>query len=350
VTVRNLLVTGGAGFIGSNFTHYMLETYPHYRIVVYDKLNYRGNLDNLRDVAGAFADRYSFVQGDICDAKAVEDVIRRYDIDAVVNFAAESHVDRSIVAPEAFIRTDVLGVYVLLEACRHVHVERFLHISTDEVYGDVPVGSSVEGDPPAPRSPYAASKAGGEHLVYAYHITYDLPTLVTRGGNNIGPYQYPENVVPLFITNALDDLPLPLYGDGLQVRPYQYVLDHCEGIDVVLHRGQVGEAYNIGPDEETPNIIMARTILDLLDKPDSLIRHVADRPGHDRRYALNCDKIKSLGWQPAHTFEEALEKTVRWYVGNEWWWRRIKSGEFKEWYRQQYEERLRQGRPSELSA
>jgi len=346
--VRNLLVTGGAGFIGSNFTRYMLEKYPQYRIVVYDKLNYRGNLDNLRDVAERFAGRYAFVRGDICDRQAVEAVMREHRIDTVVNFAAESHVDRSIVAPEDFIRTDVFGVYVLLEVCRAFDVYRFLHISTDEVYGDVLVGSSVEGDPLAPRSPYAASKAGGEHLVYAYHVTYGLPTLVTRGGNNIGPYQYPENVVPLFVTNAIDDLPLPLYGDGLQERPYQYVLDHCEGIDVVLHRGQVGEAYNIGPDEAMPNIVMARMILDLLGKPYSLIRHVADRPGHDRRYALNCDKVKDLGWRPAHTFERALERTVRWYVDNEWWWRPIKSGEFKAWYRQQYEERLRQGRSSWL--
>ena len=343
--MRNLLITGGAGFIGSNFTRYMLEKYPHYRAVVYDKLNYRGNLDNLRDVAERFAGRYTFVRGDICDAQAVDAVINQHGIDTVVNFAAESHVDRSIMEPEAFIRTDVFGVYVLLEACRKFGIERFLHISTDEVYGDVPVGSSVESDPLVPRSPYAASKAGGEHLVYAYHVTYGLPTLITRGGNNIGPYQYPENVVPLFITNAIDDLPLPLYGDGLQERPYQYVLDHCEGIDVVLHRGQVGQAYNIGPDEEIPNITMARMILDLLGKPHSLIRHVADRPGHDRRYALNCDKIKALGWRPAHTFEQALEKTVRWYVNNEWWWRKIKSGEFKEWYRRQYAERLRQGQP-----
>ena len=341
--LKNLLVTGGAGFIGSNFTRFMLEKYPHYHIVVYDSLNYRGNLDNLRDVTERFVGRYFFVQGDICNAQAVDAMMRQHEIDGVINFAAESHVDRSIVAPEAFIRADVFGVYVLLEACRNLDIQRFVHISTDEVYGDVPVGSSVEGDPLAPRSPYAASKAGGEHLVYAYHVTYGLPTLVTRGGNNIGPYQYPENVVPLFITNAFDDLPLPLYGDGLQERPYQYVLDHCEGIDMVLHRGQVGEAYNVGPDEETPNIIMTRMILDLLGKPHSLIRYVTDRPGHDRRYALNCDKVKRLGWKPTHSLEQALEKTVRWYVDNEWWWRRIKSGEFKEWYRQQYQERLRQG-------
>jgi dTDP-glucose 4,6-dehydratase len=346
VTLRNLLITGGAGFIGPNFVRYVLEKYPLYRVVVYDKLNYRGNLDNLRDVAERFVGRYAFVRGDICDADAVNAVMRQHQIDTVTNFAAESHVDRSIIAPEAFIQTDVFGVYVLLEACRSFDIERFVHISTDEVYGDVPVGASVESDPMVPRSPYAASKAGGEHLVYAYHVTYGLPTLVTRGGNNIGPYQYPENVVPLFITNAIDGQLLPLYGDGQQVRPYQYVLDHCEGIDVVLHRGQAGEAYNIGPDEETPNILMARMILDLLDAPHSLIRHVADRPGHDRRYALNCDKVKALGWQPAHTFEQALEKTVSWYVDNQSWWRKIKSGEFKEWHRQQYAERLEQGKPS----
>ena len=348
--MKNLLVTGGAGFIGSNFTRYVLKKYSDYQVVVYDKLNYRGNLDNLRDVAERFAGRYTFVRGDICDARAVDAVIHQHEVDTVINFAAESHVDRSIMEPEAFIRTDVFGVYVLLEACRTFDIERFLHISTDEVYGDVPVGFSVESDLMLPRSPYAASKAGGEHLVYAYHVTYGLPTLVTRGGNNIGPYQYPENVVPLFITNAIDDLPLPLYGDGLQERPYQYVLDHCEGIDVVLHGGQVGQVYNIGPDEETPNIAMARMVLDLLGKPYSLIRHVTDRPGHDRRYALNCDKVKALGWRPAHTFEQALEKTVRWYVDNEWWWRKIKSGEFKEWYRRQYAERLRTGQLSPRDA
>jgi len=350
VILKSLLVTGGAGFIGSNFTRYVLETYPHYQVVVYDKLNYRGNLDNLRDVAERFSGRYTCVRGDICDAQAVDAVIHQHEVDTVINFAAESHVDRSIMEPEAFIRTDVFGVYVLLEACRKFDIQHFLHISTDEVYGDVPVGSSVESDLLVPRSPYAASKAGGEHLVYAYHVTYGLPTLVTRGGNNIGPYQYPENVVPLFITNAIDDLPLPLYGDGLQERPYQYVLDHCEGIDVVLHGGQVGQVYNIGPDEETPNIAMARMVLDLLGKPYSLIRHVTDRPGHDRRYALNCDKVKALGWRPAHTFEQALEKTVRWYVDNEWWWRKIKSGEFKEWYRRQYAERLRTGQLSPRDA
>ncbi|MER3544242.1 MAG: dTDP-glucose 4,6-dehydratase [Chloroflexota bacterium] len=338
--MRNLLITGGAGFIGSNFVRMMMAKYPDYRFVVFDKLNYRGNLQNLRDVA---ADpRYAFVRGDICDADAVARAIRDYQIDTIVNFAAETHVDRSIMDADAFVRTDVYGVYVLLEATRKFGLERFLHVSTDEVYGEVLEGASREDDPLQPRSPYAASKASGDLLARAYHITYGLPVIITRGGNNIGPYQYPENVVPLFITNAIDDQPLPLYGDGLQERPYQYVLDHCEGIDIALHRGEPGGIYNIGPDEQVQNIVMARKLLDLLGKPHSLIVHVLDRPGHDRRYALDCSRIKALGWQPQHTFDQALEKTVRWYVENEWWWRPIKSGEYRAYYQAWYGERLRQ--------
>lgn len=338
--MRNLLITGGAGFIGSNFVRMMMAKYPDYRFVVFDKLNYRGNLQNLRDVA---ADpRYAFVRGDICDAEAVARAIRNYQIDTIVNFAAETHVDRSIMDADAFVRTDVYGVYVLLEATRKFGLERFLHVSTDEVYGEVLEGASREDDPLQPRSPYAASKASGDLLARAYHVTYGLPVIITRGGNNIGPYQYPENVVPLFITNAIDDQPLPLYGDGLQERPYQYVLDHCEGIDIALHRGEPGGIYNIGPDEQVQNIVMARKLLDLLGKPHSLIVHVLDRPGHDRRYALDCSRIKALGWQPQHTFDQALEKTVRWYVENEWWWRPIKSGEYRAYYQAWYGERLRQ--------
>ncbi|MEW6231606.1 MAG: dTDP-glucose 4,6-dehydratase [Chloroflexota bacterium] len=338
--MKNLLITGGAGFIGSNFVRYLLERYPNYRLVVYDKLNYRGNLDNLLDVAGD--PRYAFVRGDICDAQMVSQVVRQYRIDTIVNFAAETHVDRSIMDPDAFIKTDVYGTYVLLEAAKQFSLERLHHISTDEVYGEVLEGSSREEDRLEARSPYAASKAGAEHLIHAYHVTYGVPTTVTRGGNSIGPYQYPENAVPLFITNAIDDQPLPVYGDGHQMRPYQYVLDHCQGIDIVLHRGQVGEAYNVGPDSETVNLHMAREILRLLGKPESLICYVADRPGHDRRYSLNCDKVKALGWRGEHSFEEALEKTVRWYVDHQWWWRKIKSGEYKEYYRRQYEARLAQ--------
>ncbi len=336
--MQNILVTGGAGFIGSNFVHYALEKYPDWRIVVFDKLNYRGNLDNLKDVAKH--PRYAFVQGDICDAAAVSAAIEQHNIDTVVNFAAETHVDRSIMDPDAFIRTDVYGTFVLLEATNKYKLERLHQVSTDEVYGQVMEGSSKETDPMEPRSPYAASKASAELLTFAYFTTYNTPITITRGANNIGPFQYPENVVPLFITNAIDDQPLPVYGDGMQVRPYQYVMDHIEGIDLVLHKGEVGQAYNIGPDVETVNLEMTKKMLALLGKPESLIKYVADRPGHDRRYSLDCDKIKALGWRPGHTFDRALEKTVRWYVENEWWWRKLKSGEYLEYYRKWYGQRL----------
>jgi dTDP-glucose 4,6-dehydratase len=336
--MRNLLVTGGAGFIGSNFVHYILEKYSDYRIVVYDKLTYAGRLENLNRVKDD--PRFAFVRGDIADAAAVRETLRRHRIDTLINMAAETHVDRSIMQPDAFIQTDVYGTYVLLEAIKDLKLERALFVSTDEVYGHIPHGkSSLEDDPLKPRSPYAASKAGGEHLVYAYHITYGLPVLVTRGTNNIGPYQYPEKVVPLFITNALDDLPLPLYGDGRQMRDYQYVLDHCAGIDTALHKGQPGEAYNIGSGVETENIVMAHAVLDLLGKPHSLLQPVVDRAGHDRRYSVNTDKIGALGWEPRHSFAEAIEKTVRWYVDNQDWWRAIKTGEYLEYYRKQYVER-----------
>jgi len=338
--MRNLMVTGGAGFIGSNFVRYMLEKYPGYYIVVYDKLTYAGRLENLQDVAERFAGRYAFVRGDICDAAKVRETIRAYNVDTVINFAAESHVDRSIMNPDAFIKTDVYGTYVLLEAAREFGLERMHQVSTDETYGEVQTGRSKETDPVAPRSPYAASKASADLMVNAYHVTYGLPVTITRGANNIGPYQYPEKVVPLFVTNAIDDLPLPLYGDGLQVRDYQYVLDHCEAIDIVLHKGEIGGIYNVGTGTEMRNIDMARLILKLLGKPESLIQLVRDRPGHDRRYALDVGKIRALGWEPTHTCEEAIEKTVRWYVENEWWWRPIKSGEhYREYYRRQYEGR-----------
>jgi dTDP-glucose 4,6-dehydratase len=335
--MKNILVTGGAGFIGANFVHYVLGKYPDYRVVVYDKLTYAGNMANLADVADD--PRYAFVKGDICDAETLRDTLRRREIDTIVNFAAETHVDRSIMNPDAFINTDVYGTYVLLEAAREFGIERYHQVSTDEVYGEVVAGSSVETDTLLPRSPYAASKAGAEHLVYAYYVTYGVPTTVTRGSNNIGPYQYPEKVVPVFVTNAIDDMPLPVYGDGRQMRDYQYVLDHCEGIDVVLHNGQVGEAYNLGTGMETYNIDMAHMILDMLGKSTSLIQHVKDRPGHDRRYSIDCSKVQTLGWRSRHDFAQALEKTVQWYVDNEAWWRPIKSGEYKEYYRRQYVER-----------
>lgn len=336
--MQNLLVTGGAGFIGSNFVHYMLDTYADYRIVVFDKLTYAGRLENLEHAQ--LNPRFAFVQGDICDIDAVRSAIQQHNIDTIVNFAAETHVDRSIMMPDAVVRTNVNGTWALLEAARELKLERFHQISTDEVYGAIPAPQrSKEGDPLEPRSPYSASKAGAEHLVYAYYITYGLPVTTTRGSNNIGPYHYPEKALPLFITNAIDNIPLPLYGDGMQMRDYQYVRDHCEGIDLVLHKGALGEFYNVGTGVETHNIDMARKLLDLLGKPHSLITFVPDRAGHDRRYALDTSKLQALGWRSRHSFDQALEATVRWFVANEAWWRPIKSGEYLDYYRRQYVER-----------
>jgi dTDP-glucose 4,6-dehydratase len=333
--MKNFLITGGAGFIGSNFVHHMLAKYPGYKLVVFDKLTYAGRRENLQAAEGN--PQFAFVRGDICDKAAVEGAVREHAIDTIVHFAAESHVDQSIHSPLVFTEANVTGTQVLLEAARQLKLERFHHISTDEVYGAIPAPNrSKEGDPFEPRSPYSASKAAAEHLVYAYHITYGVATTITRGSNNIGPFHYPEKAVPLFTTNAIDDLPLPIYGDGKQMRDYQYVGDHCEGIDLVLHKGALGEAYNVGTGVETYNIDMAHKILALLGKPESLITHVVDRVGHDRRYALDVSKLKALGWVPGNTFDQALEKTVKWFVDNEWWWRPIKSGEFKAWYDKNY--------------
>ncbi|MCP4356693.1 MAG: dTDP-glucose 4,6-dehydratase [Chloroflexi bacterium] len=336
--MKNIMVTGGAGFIGSNFVIYMLNRYTDYNIVVYDKLTYAGNLNNLLDVHDD--PRYSFVKGDICDAAQVADTIQKYGIDSIVNFAAETHVDRSIMNPDAFIQTSVYGTYVLLEATREFNLERYHQISTDEVYGHIPPGqSSKEGDNLVPRSPYAASKASADLLVNSYFITYGMPVTITRGSNNIGPYQYPEKVLPLFSSNAIDGEPLPVYGDGRQMREYQYVVDHCEAIDLVLHKGKIGDVYNVGTGVEMENMQMVQILLETLDKPQSLIRHVKDREGHDRRYSLNIDKIIALGWQPRHTPEEAVRKTAAWYRDNQWWWRKIKEGEFKAYYEKQYSHR-----------
>ncbi|MCP5100986.1 MAG: dTDP-glucose 4,6-dehydratase, partial [Chloroflexi bacterium] len=311
----------------------------NYNIISYDKLTYAGNLDNVKSIEDN--PRYHFVKGDICDADTVEQTIQKYDIDTIVNFAAETHVDRSILDPDAFIKTSVFGTYVLLEAARKFNLKRYHQISTDEVYGHIPHGqSSREDDRLDPRSPYSASKASADLLVNSYFVTYGLPTTITRGSNNIGPYQYPEKVVPLFASNAIDDEALPVYGDGRQMREYQFVGDHCEAIDVVLHKGKLGEMYNVGTGEEMENMEMIEIILDTLGKPRSLIRHVEDRPGHDRRYSLHLDKIGALGWEPRHTGREAVIKTVKWYQENEWWWRKIKSGEFKEYYKKQYGKRL----------
>lgn len=336
---RRLLVTGGAGFIGSNFVRRLLKRDDVERTIVLDKLTYAGNQANLADVESDR--RYRFVQGDIADAATVAPLAA--EVDAILNFAAESHVDRSIESPDAFIRTDVYGTYVLLEAARANRHARYLQVSTDEVYGDVPVGSSREEDPLRPRSPYAASKAGGDLLVQAYHATYGTPAMITRGSNTFGPYQYPEKVIPLFVTNAIADQPLPLYGDGLQVRDWLYVADHCDAILRVLEDGQPGAAYNVGGGNELTNLELTRTVLELLGKPMSLVRSVPDRPGHDRRYSLDCSRLHALGWEPAHRFADALRETVDWYRSREDWWRPLKSGEYLDYYRRQYSDRMAAG-------
>jgi len=327
-----LLVTGGAGFIGSNFARYILGKYPEDHVTVLDKLTYAGNPANFADLRGN--SRFTFVQGDIADASVVEPLVA--SVDAVVNFAAETHVDRSILDAGAFIETDVRGTWVLLEAARKCKLGRYLQVSTDEVYGTVPEGESVESDPLVPRSPYAASKAGGDLMVLAYRTTYDLPVIVTRGSNNIDPYQYPEKVVPVFVTNAIDDIPLPIYGDGGALRDYIYVTDHCAGIDTALRKGTPGEVYNVGAGNEINTLVLARAILSRLGKPESLMSFVPDRPGHDRRYSVDCSKLKALGWETEYTFETALNATVDWYVQNEAWWRPLKSGEYLEYYKKNY--------------
>lgn len=334
------MITGGAGFIGSNFIRYMLAKYPDYRIVNVDKLTYAGNLDNLKDVESD--KRYRFIKGDICDAGLMAQLAK--DVDVIVNFAAESHVDRSIHQdPVAFIETDVKGTFNLMQAAKNAGHERYIQISTDEVYGDMH-GSEKAGEshPLKPSSPYAASKAGGDMQVLAAHRTYGFPGMITRCTNNYGPFQYPEKIIPLFITNALEGLSLPLYGNGLQVRDWLYVEDHCSAIDLVLHQGKAGEVYNIGAEQnpEITNVELTKEILRLTGKPESLIAPVKDRPGHDVRYAVNSSKIRAMGWKPTVGFSEGLEKTVAWYADNKAWWQKIKSGEYKAWYMQQYNDLL----------
>ena len=292
--MKSILVTGGAGFIGSNFVHYMLNKYNDYRIIVLDALTYAGNLDNL---AGLESNKYfSFFEGNICDEKIVDKLMP--DVDAVVNFAAETHVDRSIHQAGDFINTDIHGTFVLLEAARKHKIERFLQISTDEVYGSIEVGSFKENDLLKPNSPYSASKAGADLLVRSYYVTYETPVVITRSSNNFGPFQYPEKLIPLFITNAIDNIPLPLYGDGKNVRDWLFVEDNCFAVDYVLHHGELGEIYNVGAGNEEENITITNTILESLNKPSTLIKYVKDRPGHDRRYSVDTKKIQALGWQP----------------------------------------------------
>jgi len=330
-----VLVTGGAGFIGSNFVRSALLAHRDWRVTTLDKLTYAGRLENLHDVMDD--PRHVFVRGDIADAELVRPLVARSNL--VVHFAAETHVDRSIQGAGDFIRTDVYGTFVLLEAARQAAgLHRFVQISTDEVYGSVATGASCETDELKPRNPYAASKAGADRLAYSYWATYGVPVVITRSSNNYGPYQFPEKVIPLFVTNAIDGQPVPLYGDGLNVRDWLHVLDHCRALDVVIDRGTAGEVYNIGGGNEVPNIELTKRILALLDRPETLIRPVADRPGHDRRYCLDTTKLRGLGWQPRADFADGVAKTVRWYRENEWWWRPIKQGDpaFREYYARQY--------------
>jgi dTDP-glucose 4,6-dehydratase len=329
-----IVVTGGAGFIGSNFIHHLLRQHDDVEVVNLDKLTYAGNLANVAEVTGD--PRYSFVQGDICDPQVVR--VALDGADAVVNFAAETHVDRSISGPQDFIRTDVIGTHTLLEAVRELGVGRYLQISTDEVYGSVDEGSFTEESPLCPSSPYSASKAGADMVVLSYVTTYGTPALITRSSNNYGPRQYPEKIIPLFVTNAIDDQPLPVYGDGLNVRDWLYVDDNCAAIDIVLHKGEIGQVYNIGGGHEVPNIDLTREILRQLGKGEALIRWVADRPGHDRRYSIDCSKLRALGWEPATSYADGLARTIDWYREHEDWWRPIKSGEWREYYERQYQE------------
>jgi dTDP-glucose 4,6-dehydratase len=335
---KTLLVTGGAGFIGSNFIHYLLKKYPRTKVLNLDKLTYAGNLDNLRDVERD--PRYEFVRGDVRDQAIVRELYRK--VQGVVHFAAETHVDRSILDAGEFVLTDVFGTFVLLDALKSApHIEFFLHVSTDEVYGSRDEGFFKEEDSLHPSSPYAASKAGADRLAYAYHVTYGVPVIIARPSNNFGPYQYPEKFIPLFVTQALEGLPLPLYGKGTNVRDWLYVEDCNRGIDLLLRQGKIGEVYNLGAGNEVRNIHVAEIICDLLVRPRSLITFVPDRLGHDRRYALDSGKLRALGWKPEAKFDEALAATVRWYQNQEEWWRRIKerSREFQSFYAAYYKDR-----------
>lgn len=336
---NSLLVTGGAGFIGSNFVRFYIERYPDARVTVLDKLTYAGNLENLSDIEG----RFSFVKADICDADAVRAVMESHAVDAVVHFAAESHVDRSILGPMVFTQTNVLGTHVMLEESRRRGVGRFVHVSTDEVYGSLgPEGAFTESSPIDPTSPYAASKAASDLVVSAYAKTFGFPAIITRCSNNYGPYQFPEKLIPLMLINALGDRALPVYGDGMNVRDWIHTRDHSAAVLAVLERGVPGEVYNVGSSNEWPNIEIVRLILRTLGKPETLITYVTDRPAHDRRYAIDSSKIaRDLCWKAVIPFDEGIAETIAWYRDNEAWWRRVMSGEYLEYYSQQYDGRGR---------
>jgi dTDP-glucose 4,6-dehydratase len=336
----NVLVTGGCGFIGSNVVHHLRARRPDWTVVTLDKLTYAGNLENLASLEGDR--RHTFVKGDICNRELLDYTIALHRIDAVLHFAAESHVDRSILGPEVFVETNVLGTQVLLEACKAAKVRRFVMVSTDEVYGSLgPTGAFSETSPLQPSSPYSASKAAADLITLAYGHTYGLDVVVTRCSNNYGRYQFPEKLIPLMVVNALHDKPLPVYGDGGNVRDWLHVEDHCDALLLVLEKGRAGQVYNIGGGAELKNIELVRSLLKLLGKGEHLIRFVADRPGHDRRYAIDPSKIRSeLGWKPAHTFEQGLAETVRWYVDNASWWEHVHSGAYRQYFDAQYRARL----------
>jgi len=335
----NILVTGGAGFIGSNLVMYLLKKYSDIRLVNLDKLTYAGNLENLESVKNDR--RYHFEKGDICERGLVEGLLRKHKVDTIINVAAETHVDRSIVGSAEFIQTNVVGTHILLELAKENKISRFVQVSTDEVYGSLgPSGKFTEETPMHPNSPYAASKASADNFVLAYQHTYGSPAVITRCSNNYGPFQFPEKLIPLMIANALNDKPLPVYGDGMNVRDWLHVADHCSAIDAVLHRGRAGEVYNIGGSNEKPNLELVKLLLTLLGKKETLITFVKDRPGHDRRYAIDSSKIqKELGWKPSYAFEQGIEETVKWYVKNREWWERIVNGEYRQYYRKMYENR-----------
>ncbi|KAA0548352.1 dTDP-glucose 4,6-dehydratase [Bacillus sp. BGMRC 2118] len=335
-----LLVTGGAGFIGSNFVRYMVKKYPNYHIFNLDALTYAGNLENLKDIENE--SNYTFVKGDITDRTFIMDLFKEHNFDYVLNFAAESHVDRSITNPEVFVETNIQGTLALLDASKEINVKKYLQVSTDEVYGTLgETGLFSEETPLAPNSPYSASKAGSDFLVRAYNETYGLPVNITRCSNNYGPFHFPEKLIPLMIINALKDKELPVYGDGLNIRDWLHVEDHCQAIDLVLHKGKDGEVYNVGGNNERTNIDIVKTILNQLGKPESLIKYVEDRPGHDRRYGIDATKLRTeLGWEPKYTFETGIKQTIEWYLENQEWWNNIISGDYQDYFKSQYGNRL----------